>query len=466
MKRIRYELGGGLAEADLESIRDQVVAVLDRVGVECPHARTLTRIAGEKGIRVEGTRVRFAPELVLKTMAEQKARYPRRQVPDEVTVTGPWNCLNIEDLDTGKIRPSTSADVLAMWRLLGAVNGGSVCPVYPHDVAGPLQVLFIEKTGLEITKTTGTLLEYHDDAMRDIAIEMYRAAGIRYRLMVEFTISPLRLNPDGLERIWRYRDRPDIDLYAASAPIPHAGSTAPLVLPGGLVQTVAETFAGVIVVDRMTDGKVPVRPEFRLELADLRHMTTAYSSPQNLVNQMAVRDVYRWFTGSPRIEGIFMTNSQRCDAQSVMDKTAWIVIHALAGFREFWFGGGMLSQDEVFSAAQYMIDLELARYATHLVRGVPYDDSPDAAVKVISEVGPGGEYLSHDTTLEHMGELFESELFPRLSVNQWRAAGEADVWHRAAAKAKGLIEGYHFALDPAVQRELDRLWAKAESLAG
>ncbi len=180
---------------------------------------------------------------------------------------------------------------------------------------------------------------------------------------------------------------------------------------------------------------------------------------------MAVRDVYRYFLGRPRIECCFQSNSRRCDMQAVMDKTALIMMHALGGFRDFWYGAGQLSMDEVFSPAQCVIDQELGRYATHLVQGVKYDTDPEAAFNVISEVGPGGNYLEHETTLGDLRAYFESDIFPRMNVDQWRAAGEPDVWSKAAARAKSLIANYRYELAPAVKRDLDRIWAKAKGTA-
>ncbi|MEK7474991.1 MAG: trimethylamine methyltransferase family protein [Candidatus Coatesbacteria bacterium] len=477
MKRIRYELAGGPDARDLEAVRGQVLEVLEKVGVDCPHERTLNRLAGDTGIRVDGSRVYFAPSLVDATIEAFRRAGPQRAVPDEVTIGGPWNCFNIEDMETGRVRASTSRDVREMFKLLyaagggpvmlGAVRGGPVSPVFPADIPGPLQVLYVEKAGIELTRTTGSLLEFGDERMEEIAIEMHKAAGRRYRMMVEFPISPLRFNPRGLDKIWTYRDRTDIDLYAAAAPIPQAGATAPRVLPGGIVQSVAETYAGAITVDRITEGRIPVRPEFRLEISDLRTMTTAFGgAPEYLVTQMAMRDVYRYFTGNPRIECCFQTNAKRCDLQAMMEKTSWVVVHALGGFRDFWFGAGQLSMDEVFSPAQFVIDLELGRYAARLVRGVAWDDEPGAAFRVIAEAAPGGDYLTHDSTMGALGDLHESDLFPRTSVAQWREAGEPDLRDRAIAKAKALIAGHDHRLDERVQRELDRLWAKAQALAG
>lgn len=464
MKRLQYELKGGLEEADLASIRSQILEVLEKVGVDCPHEKTLKRLGAEKGVRVEGVRIKFDPTLVNQVIEAHKKTGPSRQLPEKITVTGAWNCFNIEDMDSGAVRASTGADVREMWKLLGALKGGPVCPVYPNDIHGPLQVLFVEKTGIESTDTNGSLLDYTDARLQELAIDMYKAAGRRYRMMIEFPISPLRFNPSELEKIWEYKDRTDIDLYAASAPIPMAGSTAPMVLPGGLVQSLAESYAGVITINALSEGKIPVHPEFRLEVSDLRHMTLAYSSPESLITQLAVADACRYFTGSPRIDCNFQANAKHCDIQSAMEKTSWMLVHALAGFRNFWFGGGQLSMDEIFSPVQYVVDLEIARYVEHMVRGVPYDDSPGAAVKVISETGPGGDYMTHDTTIESMGSMFESDIFPRTSVGQWRAAGEPDVRQKAAEKARGLIRDYHHEIAPALQADLDRIWKKAESL--
>jgi trimethylamine:corrinoid methyltransferase-like protein len=62
-----------------------------------------------------------------------------------------------------------------------------------------------------------------------------------------------------------------------------------------------------------------------------------------------------------------------------------------------------------------------------------------------------------------MSKLFDSDLFPRNSVEQWRALGEPDPWRMAAEKAKAMIASHNYAIEAGVQEELNRIYAQAQA---
>jgi len=465
MRRIHFNLQGGLSANDLRKVHGEVLRVLQRVGMECPHARTLEAAAGTPGVRVAGTRIHFKPDFIEELAATARRENPGEPLGDEVTISGPWNCLNIIDLENGAVRPSTAADVRQMFKLVHAAQAGGICPVYPHDLPPALQVLYLEKTGLELTETNGSQLEFSDAETLESAIAMYRAAGRLYHLYVQFPISPLRTNALGFEQIWNYKDREDMRVSALAAPIPQAGLTAPLFMPGGLVQAAAEALAAYALVRIIGQGRIPCHPQFRLDLFDMRDQTTVYASPDHILTQLLLKQVYEFYYGRPKPGHFLQCNARRCDAQAVLERTAYLLTLAFAGERRFCLGAGQLCMDEVFSPALFVIDQEIARFLTHLVRGISWDEREGKASETIAEVGPGGEFLSHQTTLETFRDLFNSSLFRRMGVNKWRAAGEPSVETQAIARAKELIASHSYALPARAQAEIDRIYAEAERRA-
>ncbi|MHC4787664.1 MAG: trimethylamine methyltransferase family protein, partial [Planctomycetota bacterium] len=224
MKRLRFALRGGLERADLEEIHRQVLKVLEEIGIEVAHEKARLTAARHPGVREDGSRLYFAPGLVDEFVERAREEHEAEPVAEEITLAGPWNCFNIEDLDTGRVRPSTLEDVREMFKLLRRSDAGPISPVYPTDVEPRLQVLALEKAGLELTESNGSMLEFSDHEMLEFAIRMHAAAGRKYHISVQFPISPLRVNPSALETIWRYKDRDDVELTAASSPIPQAGA--------------------------------------------------------------------------------------------------------------------------------------------------------------------------------------------------------------------------------------------------
>ncbi|MDO8684470.1 MAG: trimethylamine methyltransferase family protein [Armatimonadota bacterium] len=465
MRQIRFSLQGGLSKDDLERIHAQVLQVLWETGVECGHVKTLNAVSAFDGVRIDGNRIKFAHALVNEYVARARWENPGEPLGDEVTVSGPWNCLNITDLETLEIRPSTGADVREMFKLVHAANAGGICPVYPNDILHKLQILFLEKSGIELSRTCGSHLEFSDPTMLDFCIAMYKAAGRKYHMEVQFPITPLRMNDSGLETVWAYKDRDDVRITAAAAPIPQAGMTAPLPVFPGLVLSVAESLASYILARMIAGDRVDSHPQFRLDLVDMRYMTTVYSSPDHILYMLLLKDVYEYYYGRQKPGHFLQSNSKRPDAQAVCERTSYMLTLALAGFRRFCLGAGQLSMDEVFSPAMFIIDREIARFITHIIKGVSFDSAISAA-ELIAEVGPGGNFMAHDTTIKLMRTLFESDLFPRTNLDQWRAAGEPDVETVAVAKAKELIDSHDFRISDSVQSELDAIYAEAEKYAG
>lgn len=464
MKRIQFKLEGGLTQQDLEQIHREILRVLDEIGIECENKRVKEILARQPGFTIAGDRIRFAPEVVNAEIERTRERGRKSPPPPkELSVIGPWNCFNIEDMDTHKVRRSTADDVREMFKLLQVTKVGAVCPVYPTDVDPAMQLLYLEKAGIEYSETDGSRMEFADRRMLEFAIEMHKAAGHKYRMMVEYPISPLRMNAPALDLILDYMNRPDVNLEPAPAPIPLAGGTAPLFAPGAIVQSLAESLAACIVLDKISNGKLIGELHFRVDIFDMRHMTTVYASPDHIQYQLLLRDACQYFSAKHMVDHYWCCNAKRSDVHAMLTRTAWIVTLALAGFRRFWYGPGQLSMDEVFSPAQFVIDLEIIRYVNHLIQGIDYYDEPDLAFDTIASVGPRGDYLTHPTTLENMGKLFESDLFPRDRVETWLAQGCPDPVDKAVEKVRALIASHDYAIPVGVQMELDAIYAEAQA---
>ncbi len=466
MKRLRFKLSKGLSKADLEAIHGQVLKVLDGVGLGVTHERSRRAAAAHPGVREDGARVYFAPELVDEFVERARREHPAEPLPDEVTVSGPWNCLNIVDPETDRIRPSTLADAREMYRLVHAAGAGHICPVYPNDVPPRLQVLALEKAGIELTAGDGSHLEFGEPEMLEFAIRMYAAAGRRYHAEVQFPISPLKTNPAGLETIWRLKDRDDVALTAAAAPIPQAGLTAPLFLPGALVQAAAEALGSYILIRLIAGDRVRCLPQYRLDLFDLRTTVTVYASPLHILYQLCLKDVYEFYYGAAKPGHFLQSLAKTCDAQAVLERTSYVLTLALAGFRRFCLGAGQLSMDEVFSPAMFIVDGEIARFVTHVIRGLDYDEREDASYEAIARGVAEGDYLMAEATLANMRQDFESDLFPRMSLDAWRAASSPSFREKARAKAKELIASHDFRLPPDVQAAVDAVYSEAVEFVG
>ncbi len=116
------------------------------------------------------------------------------------------------------------------------------------------------------------------------------------------------------------------------------------------------------------------------------------------------------------------------------------LLPALAGANVI-YGLGMLEMGITFDLAQLVLDHEIAEMILHALGGIPVNDKT-LAVNVIKEMGIGKDYLSHDTTFNHMKSQSQTQLIDRRMREDWEAAGSKDIYQRAREKVIDILETY------------------------
>jgi trimethylamine--corrinoid protein Co-methyltransferase len=101
----------------------------------------------------------------------------------------------------------------------------------------------------------------------------------------------------------------------------------------------------------------------------------------------------------------------------------------------------MIESGVTFDYSQLVMDNEMARLIKQVVGGIPVDDET-LAVDDIAAVGAFGDFLSLDATLRHMRELSQPALLDRRVREDWQVRGATDLYGRALAKARELLESH------------------------
>jgi trimethylamine--corrinoid protein Co-methyltransferase len=153
------------------------------------------------------------------------------------------------------------------------------------------------------------------------------------------------------------------------------------------------------------------------------------------------------------------------DAQSGHEKTITSLLPALAG-ANLIYGLGMLESGVTIDYAQLVMDAEFARMIKFCVPGIPVTDET-LSVDVIAEIGPFGDFLSHDDTYRGMRGQSRSQLIDRRVREEWAAAGSTSLYDRALAEARTILETHEPQPLPAeVAAELRRIIVDAERELG
>jgi trimethylamine--corrinoid protein Co-methyltransferase len=137
----------------------------------------------------------------------------------------------------------------------------------------------------------------------------------------------------------------------------------------------------------------------------------------------------------------------------------------LAGANQI-YGAGMIESGVTFDFGQLVMDNEIARMIKRVVGGITVTDHSMAVDEIIG-VGAMGDFLSLDSTLQHMRELTQPVILDRRVREDWEAQGSRDLATVAHARALELVESHQpTPLDADVARQLRSIVEAADRERG
>jgi trimethylamine--corrinoid protein Co-methyltransferase len=132
-------------------------------------------------------------------------------------------------------------------------------------------------------------------------------------------------------------------------------------------------------------------------------------------------------------------DSKLPDAQAGHEKTLTALLPALAG-ANIIYGSGSLEMGTTLDWAQLVMDNEFIGMIKHVVKGIAVTDET-LAVDVIHEIGPFGDFISHEHTRKHMRILqSQPKLIDRRRRDFWQELGGTDLAQRAREEAKYILK--------------------------
>jgi len=456
---VHYHLAGGLSDGHCRRIHAAALRLLEEVGVEVRLPSLLERIRDKPGVTARGTRVTFSRELVDGFLQTYRTRHHAG------TPAGPECTLEILtgygiyllDPDSDKLRPMSTADCIATARLVGSlfpegVRGGT--PGQPQDVPPALRQILAYKIGCEHTRTNGWV-GYTTVAEAEIIRRMAEVSGQSFGLSL-FPLDPLFLDGPTLAMALDFLDRGlKVDISLTNMAL--RGMTTPIHLPSAFVGGLA-TVLGVFTAFNLLGVELP----FSVSVFpfDLRTGNIVYGTPEHILCNLWASQLNAYYGNGWGYFQALHTNGVYPDAHTLLERGAFATASALAGGRCFGYGGcGGI--DVTFSPELLLYDVELLRYQEHLVTPVPFDEDA-LGVDIFREVGPGGEFISQESTLEHCRELWTSDLLANQPADAWLRGDAKSVKDAAREKLARLVKDYDYEVDPGVKRELERIYAYAE----
>jgi len=223
----------------------------------------------------------------------------------------------------------------------------------------------------------------------------------------------------------------------AFAPAPIAGATAPATLAGTLAQMHAEALAGVAIAQMLSPGARVIYSAVPMTM-DLRKMELAVGSVEMAMMNAAAVQLGK-HCNLPVYAAGGLTEAKRPDIQSGLEKTISSLTVAMAGADCVRLAAGMLDSGNSISYEQYVIDNEAIGMVQRLLAGIKVDEAT-LGFDVIDKVGPGGNYVMEDHTVEHMmEEFFYPELGVRSNFDVWEESGRPDMLSRASDVVRTIL---------------------------
>lgn len=437
----------------LENIHGATLDILNNTGIVF-QSRECLDIFKKHGARVQGETVFIPAEMVEKALAtvpssfEWAARNPDNNLnvgknQDGIHVSFNNGPIYIQDQDHGR-RLGTMEDLVNLYKLAQhsrVCNINGQIPVEPSDVTHPKRYLDIFRQLLTHTDKplfgyVGTQKEVGE--MFDmIKISMEGGDDVlnQQRVAVSLNpLSPLRYDEIPCETLLAYakHGQPIMVLVCAMA-----GVTGPVSPLGTVTLQNAEILAGLVLSQLVNPG-TPFIYSPASAIPNMRTASYITGSPEsthiNMVGIQLARELYdipsRCMAG--------LTDAKEVDCQAGYETMQNYLMLAMAGVNMVNECYGILDGIMTVSYEKFIIDDEIMDRAARAVGGIRNPDA-DFSKNLIDEIGHGGSYLMHPSTMKACRNFWSPSVSTCDSYDDWQKRGSVDVVTRANGMYKKIL---------------------------
>ncbi len=290
-----------------------------------------------------------------------------------------------------------------------------------------------EKPVLAMPVTLGSLRDCHEMAL--IAAGGERALRRRPSLIVYAEpVSPLVHPDDSVRRLLYCAEHGIPVVYSGYAAM---GGTAPMSPAAITVQLCAESLSA-LTIHQLKQPGAPFIFGGMASVMDMQTTVFSYGAPEfqrgnTLMAEMA--DVFRL----PNFGTAGTSDAQVFDGQAVMEATSSCMLAYLSG-ADLVHDVGLLGNATVVVPEMIVVTDEIVAMLPHLIGSLDVSEE-DLAVDVFTDVGPGGEFVTHEHTFAHFRDVWYPELLFRGGAEAWAASDQAAFEERVREKATRLMDG-------------------------
>lgn len=432
----------------------------------------------EHGCRMDGDNLEIPPELVnacLKTAPSDFTIYDRNKRPAmeigarsgrSYFLPGMCNVYRI-DLETGERRLSVRKDAHETGILveylpnIDAACGLTLISDCDQNLAAATEVReLLETTTKPILLMTTNILEIETSYKMCCEVAGGEEEFKKYPFAIggADSSSPLTHNEKNVDTLMYMFEKGIPSPYVAA---PMIGATAPVTIAGAVALGIADNLVGLVLSQIINPGTAFLGSCF-VDYMDMATTSFAMTAPEIILGSAASVDVYHYL-GLPCVCHMGMTDSPLFDQQLAMDYTAQLYTSMLSGTDISFFSGFQETARTGSLEALYFAN-DLIGYLDRVIGGLEVTDETLALV-VIHEVGPGGNFLMEEHTLDHFRKNWVPDTIARINWTDFVSSGKRDYGKRVNEKIRDILkEGIREPLPLKVLEQLDAILSNAENM--
>jgi trimethylamine:corrinoid methyltransferase-like protein len=223
---------------------------------------------------------------------------------------------------------------------------------------------------------------------------------------------------------------------AVYTPCAILGVTAPATTAGVLVQTLADALFTMVLCCLKKPGMPLLLGGIQTVMAQDKERPS-YGSPELHLTSAAMTEIYKGL-GLLSSSAGGCTDAKVVDEQAASESVMSIYNNLLAG-TNLIHQVGCIDGGRTGSLSSLVMCDEIIGMIKQIGKGIQVTDET-LALDILKEVGPGGEFLSHDHTYDHWKEWFRPTIIDRSNFEIWTDSGSKTYNNRLEPEVDRILE--------------------------
>ncbi len=457
----RYQL---VTDNEIQMIHETSLKIMENVGIIFSY-EPAREILAKHGAKVEGHTVFFPKEMVekyLKTVPSSftlHGRNPQKNVEintQDTAYAGPYGSPYVLDMDNGR-RYGTLDDFIKIVKLVNDLDNIDIqshisCEANDVDAAIRHNVMTYNTLKYSDKPLMGSVLGY-EAAKQSIEMAAMVFGGLDVikekpvMASIPCTLTPLSYDDKMAGAIIAYAEFGQAQLVNS---LSISGATTPATIAGTVALQNAEVLAGIVLAQCVNPG-CPIVYSASASNAEMSNGALSIGSPEDAIFSLVNGQLAKFYNIPCRISGA-LSDAKTYDVQAAFESAVTIMMAQMAGGNFILHSAGIIETYNCTSFEKLIIDNEVLGYIKHIAKGCPVNEDT-LAYDAIAEVGPQGQFLTHEHTFTHFRDTFYRPFITdRSNAEQWKAEGSVPMDKKANAKWKQMLVDYK---EPSLDPDID-----------